>query len=36
MILNAATTINIHDFYFCIRDGLLEDVVPVAARGRFW
>jgi 3-hydroxy-D-aspartate aldolase len=34
--MTAATTINIHDYYFCVRDGILEDVVPVAARGRFW
>ncbi len=34
--MTAATTINIHDFYFCVRSGILEAVVPVAARGRFW
>jgi 3-hydroxy-D-aspartate aldolase len=34
--MTAATTINIHDFYFCVRNGILENVVPVAARGRFW
>jgi len=34
--MTAATTINIHDFYFCVRNGILEEVVPVAARGRFW
>jgi D-serine deaminase-like pyridoxal phosphate-dependent protein len=34
--MTAATTINIHDYYFCVRNGVLEDVVPVAARGRFW
>ncbi|MBI4305318.1 MAG: alanine racemase [Chloroflexi bacterium] len=33
--MNCATTINIHDYYFCARRGLLEDVVPVAGRGRF-
>ena len=34
--MTASTTINIHDYYFCVRNGILEDVVPVAARGRFW
>jgi D-serine deaminase-like pyridoxal phosphate-dependent protein len=34
--MTASTTINIHDFYFCVRNRILEDVVPVAARGRFW
>jgi len=29
------TTINLHDEYWCVRDGLLEAVVPVDARGRF-
>jgi D-serine deaminase-like pyridoxal phosphate-dependent protein len=31
--MHGETTINIHDEYFCIRRGLLEAVVPVAARG---
>ena len=34
--MTAATTINIHDYYFCVRGGILEDVIPIAARGRFW
>jgi len=34
--MSAAMTINIHDHYFCVRNGILEEVVPVAARGRFW
>jgi D-serine deaminase-like pyridoxal phosphate-dependent protein len=34
--MNCGTTINIHDYYFCVRNGLLEDVVPVAGRGRMW
>lgn len=29
------TTINLHDEYWCVRDGLLETVVPIDARGRF-
>jgi len=27
------TTINLHDVYYVVRDGLLEDVWPIAARG---
>lgn len=34
--MTAATTINIHDYYFCVRNGIREDVVPVVGRGRFW
>jgi D-serine deaminase-like pyridoxal phosphate-dependent protein len=34
--MNCGTTINIHDYYFCVRDGALQDIVPVAGRGRFW
>jgi hypothetical protein len=33
--MTASTTINIHDYYFCARNGFIEAVVPVAARGRF-
>jgi D-serine deaminase-like pyridoxal phosphate-dependent protein len=29
------TTINLHAEYFCLRDGVLEAVVPIDARGRF-
>ncbi len=32
---HAGTTINIHDHYFCVRDGVLENVVEVAGRGKF-
>ena len=32
---HAGTTINIHDHYFCIRNGILEDVIEVAGRGKF-
>ena len=32
---HAGTTINIHDYYYCFRDGVLEEVVPVAGRGKF-
>ncbi len=29
------TTINLHDYYFALRDGKLESVFEIAARGRF-
>ena len=29
------TTINIHSHYFCVRNGVLEAVVPITARGKF-
>lgn len=32
---HAGTTINLHDYYFCVRGGVLEEVVPVAGRGKF-
>ena len=32
---HAGTTINIHDYYYCVRDGVLEEVVDVAGRGKF-
>lgn len=32
---HGCTTINLHDYYFVARNGLVEDVWPVAARGRF-
>ena len=32
---HAGTTINIHDHYFCVRNGILEDVIEVAGRGKF-
>ena len=28
------TTVNLHDVYWVVRDGRLEDVWPIAARGR--
>jgi 3-hydroxy-D-aspartate aldolase len=27
------TTINLHDVYYVVRDGRLEDIWPIAARG---
>ena len=33
--MHGDTTINIHDYYFCIRGGMLEDVVPITGRGQF-
>jgi D-serine deaminase-like pyridoxal phosphate-dependent protein len=32
---HTGTTINIHDHYFCVRNGILEDVIEVAGRGKF-
>ncbi len=32
---HCCTTVNQHDFYFCIRNGIVEDVWPIAARGRY-
>jgi D-serine deaminase-like pyridoxal phosphate-dependent protein len=29
------TTINQHDYYYCVRNGILETVVQLAGRGRF-
>jgi D-serine deaminase-like pyridoxal phosphate-dependent protein len=33
--MHGDTTINIHSYYFCIRKGVLESIVPIAARGMF-
>ncbi|MSQ08195.1 MAG: DSD1 family PLP-dependent enzyme [Dehalococcoidia bacterium] len=33
--MHGESTINIHNEYFCIRKGVLEAVIPVAARGMF-
>jgi D-serine deaminase-like pyridoxal phosphate-dependent protein len=33
--MHGETTINIHNEYFCMRKGVLETIVPVAARGMF-
>jgi 3-hydroxy-D-aspartate aldolase len=33
--MHGDTTINIHSHYFCIRNGVLEAVVPITARGMF-
>ena len=33
--MHGDTTINVHSHYFCVRGGLLEAVVPIAARGLF-
>ena len=32
---HCCTTINLHDRYWCVRDGRLADTWPVSARGRF-
>lgn len=32
---HTGTTINLHDYYFCVRNGVLEEVVKVAGRGKF-
>jgi D-serine deaminase-like pyridoxal phosphate-dependent protein len=32
--MHGDTTINLHDDFFCVRDGKLESVVPIAARGK--
>ena len=29
-------TCNLHDWYVCVRDGRVEDVWPVSARGKVW
>jgi D-serine deaminase-like pyridoxal phosphate-dependent protein len=33
--MHGDTTINLHSHYFGVRNGLLEDVIAIAARGRF-
>ena len=33
--MHGDTTINIHDYYFCVRNGKLETVVPILGRGKF-
>ena len=33
--MHGDTTINIHSHYFCVRGGVLENVVPISARGLF-
>ena len=32
---HCCTTANLHDFYYCVRNGLWEATWPVAARGRY-
>jgi len=32
---HGCTTINLHDHYFCTRDGKIEAVWPIEARGKF-
>jgi D-serine deaminase-like pyridoxal phosphate-dependent protein len=34
-VMHGDTTINIHDYYFCARNGKLETVVPIVGRGKF-
>ena len=33
--MHSDTTINLHDDYFVHRDGILEESVPIAGRGKF-
>ena len=33
--MHGDTTINMHDYYFCVRDGKLETVAPIVGRGKF-
>jgi D-serine deaminase-like pyridoxal phosphate-dependent protein len=33
--MHGDTTINVHDYYFCVRDGNLETVAPILGRGKF-
>ncbi len=33
--MHGDTTINVHDYYFCVRNGRLETVVPILGRGKF-
>lgn len=31
---HCCTTVNQHNFFYCIRDGIVEDIWPISARGR--
>ncbi len=31
---HCCTTANLHDYYFCVRNGIVEDVWPIEARGK--
>jgi len=31
---HCCTTANLHDRYYCVRNGIVEDVWPIEARGR--
>lgn len=33
--MHGDTTINVHDYYFCVRNGKLETVAPILGRGKF-
>lgn len=33
---HGCTTINLHELYYGIRDGIVESVLPIAARGKFY
>ncbi len=33
--MHGDTTINVHDYYFCVRNGKLETVAPIVGRGKF-
>lgn len=35
IVSHGCTTVNLHDCYFAIRDGFLEDIWPIVARGAF-
>lgn len=34
-MMHGDTTINMHDYYFCVRNGKLETVAPIVGRGKF-
>ena len=33
--MHGDTTINLHDYYFGVRKGILEAVIPIAGQGKF-
>jgi len=33
--MHSDTTIAQHDYYYCVRNGVLETIVEIAGRGRF-
>jgi len=34
-MMHGDTTINMHDYYFCVRNGKLETIAPIVGRGKF-